>query len=134
MTDKEEVDVNEKFTNLLFAEENAQRIGYLEGYEIGKTQLTDGFHLGYHRTSLIAAQLGYYSGVLEQYLNNNTCNSEKNIQIAQQLLKDIYNFPRINDETVDISKAFDNIKFKYAKFCSLTKISSSYPEADKLDF
>lgn len=134
MTDEEEVDVNEKFTNLLLAEENAEHIGYMEGYEIGKKQLTDGFHLGYHRTSLIAAQLGYYSGVLEQYLNINKCNSEKNIQIAEQLLRDIYNFPKFNDETVDISKAFDNIKFKYAKFCSLTKICSSYPEVDKLDF
>lgn len=135
MSDKEEqVDVNEEFTNLLFAEENAQHIGYTEGYEIGKKQLTDGFHLGYHRASLLAAQLGYYSGILEQYLNTNKCNSEKSIQIAQELLQDIYNFPKFNDKATDISKAIDNIKFKYAKFCSLAKICSLYPEADKLDF
>ncbi|CAL7938313.1 unnamed protein product [Xylocopa violacea] len=135
MSDKEcEKDINKKFEDLLFAEENARSVGYEEGFEVGKRQLVDGYHLGYHRASLLAAQLGYYCGILEQYLNANECNSEKGVNIAKELLQDIHNFPICNDETVDILKTVDDIKFKYAKFCSITKISSSYPEADKFDF
>lgn len=134
MSVKEDIDINKKFEDLLFVEENAQSVGYEEGFEVGKKQLENGFHVGYHRGSLIGAQLGYYSGILEQYLTTNRCNSEKAVSIAKTLLQDIYNFPKFNDETVDILKIVDNIKFKYAKFCALTKISSSYPEVDKLDF
>lgn len=134
MYDKEDVDVNKEFENLLFAEENAQNLGYEEGYETGKKQLVNGFHLGYHRASLLGAQLGYYSGILEQYLHANKPHSEKGVTVAKELLQDIYSFPRHNNETVDIQKSMDDIKFKYAKFCSLTKMSALYPEADKLDF
>ncbi|XP_012339767.1 uncharacterized protein LOC105734965 [Apis florea] len=134
MSDKEDVDINKKFEDLLFAEENAQYIGYKEGFEVGKKQLVNGFHFGYHKASLLGAQLGYYSGILEQYLSANKCNIEKGVWIAKELLQDIYNFPKYNDETIDISKTIDNIKFKYAKFCALTKIYAPYPETDKLDF
>lgn len=134
MTDEEDIDVNKKFEDILFAEENAQYIGYKQGFEVGKKQLVNGFHLGYHRASLLGAQLGYYSGILEQYLNANKCNSEKGVCIAKELLQDIYNFPKFNDDTVDVSNALDNIKSKYAKFCALIKICSSYPETDKLEF
>ncbi|XP_076241753.1 uncharacterized protein LOC143183868 [Calliopsis andreniformis] len=134
MCDKEDVDVNKEFESLLFAEESAQSLGYKEGYEIGKKQLRNGFHLGYHRASLLGAQLGYYCGIVEQYIHTNKSDSEKGVTIAKELLQDIYNFPRHNDETIDILKNMDDIKFKYAKFCSLTKTCPLYPEADKLDF
>ncbi|XP_017889581.1 uncharacterized protein LOC108630673 [Ceratina calcarata] len=134
MSDEEDTDINKKFEDLLFAEEQAQRGGYEEGFKVGKEQLVNGFHLGYHRASLIGAQLGYYCGTLEQYLYGNKCNSEKCVHIAKQLLQDIHSFPKFNDDTVDILKAMDDIKFKYAKFCSLVKICPSYPEAEKLDF
>ncbi|KZC10558.1 PREDICTED: protein ORAOV1 homolog [Dufourea novaeangliae] len=134
MSDEDDVDINKEFENLLFAEENAQNLGHKEGYEFGKQQLIKGFHLGYHRASLIGAQLGYYCGVLEQYLNANKFNSEKGVTIAKELLQNIYNFPKHNEENVDILGTVDSIKFKYAKFCSLTKTCSSYPEADKFDF
>ncbi|XP_076166680.1 uncharacterized protein LOC143146349 [Ptiloglossa arizonensis] len=134
MSDKEDVDVNKEFENLLFAEENAQNLGYEEGYEAGKKQLIKGYHLGYHRASLLGAQLGYYSGILEQYLSKNKTNSDKAVTIAKELLHNIYSFPRHNDDTLDILKLMDDIKFKYAKFCSLTKLCPLYPEMDKLDF
>lgn len=134
MSDKEDIDINKAFEDLLFVEENAQSVGYEEGFEVGKEQLVDGFHFGYHKGSLLGAQLGYYCGVLEQYLTTNKCNSEKAVSIAKTLLQDIYNFPKFNDENVDILKIADNIKFKYAKFCVLAKISSSFPEVDKLNF
>ncbi|XP_076651031.1 uncharacterized protein LOC143358060 [Halictus rubicundus] len=134
MSDENDVDINKEFENLLFAEENAQNVGYEEGYETGKQQLIKGFHLGYHRASLIGAQLGYYCGVLEQYLNTDNPKSQKATFIAKQLLQDISDFPRFNSETVDFFERVDNIKFKYAKFCALAKTSSSYPETDKLEF
>ena len=134
MSDKEDIDVNKEFENLLFAEENAQNLGYEEGYETGRKRLVNGYHLGYHRASVLGAQLGYYCGILEQYLSTSEANSGKAVDVAKALLRDIHSFPRCNNETVDIEKRMDDIKFKYAKFCSLTKTCPSYPEAEKLDF
>lgn len=138
MSQKEkDLDINKAFEDLLFAEEIAQKSGYEKGYESGKDQLLKGYHLGYHRASIIAAQLGYYSGVLEHYLQNNDTNDdcEKTITIAKKLLKDIRNtFPDHQDDNLDILKAIEDVKCKYAKFCSLAKINSLYPEADKLEF
>ncbi|XP_078053746.1 uncharacterized protein LOC144479105 isoform X2 [Augochlora pura] len=134
MSNENDIDINNEFENLLFAEEKAQNVGYEEGYETGKQQLIKGFHLGYHRASLIGAQLGYYCGVLEQYLSSDKSKSEKAVSIAKQLLQEIYKFPSFNSESVDLMESIDNIKVKYAKFCAITKTSSLYPEADKLEF
>lgn len=132
---QEEKDVNKAFEDLLFAEEIAQKSGYEKGYESGKEQLLKGYHLGYHRASIIAAQLGYYSGVLEHYLQNNDAKGEKAIAIARKLLEDIRStLPDHQDDNLDILKAVEDIKFKYAKFCSLAKISPLYPETDRLEF
>ncbi|XP_032691410.1 uncharacterized protein LOC116854040 [Odontomachus brunneus] len=135
MSQEEDLDVNKAFENLLFAEEIAQKSAYKEGYQSGKKQLLKGYHLGYHRASIIAAQLGYYSGVLEQYLQNNDNTCKKAVAIAKTLLEDIRStFPGHQDDNLDILKALEDIKFKYAKFCSLAKINPLYPEADKLEF
>lgn len=133
--EEKDLDVNKAFEDLLFAEEIAQKSSYEKGYKSGKEQLLKGYHLGYHRASIIAAQLGYYSGVLEHYLQNNDANCEKAVVIAKKLLEDIHStFPDHQDDDLDILKAVDNIKLKYAKFCSLVKISPLYPEAEKLEF
>nr|XP_012222231.1 PREDICTED: protein ORAOV1 homolog [Linepithema humile] len=133
--EEKDLDVNKAFEDLLFAEEIAQESSYEKGYKSGKEQLLKGYHLGYHRASIIAAQLGYYSGVLEHYLQNNDTNCEKAVVIAKKLLEDIRStFPDHQDDNLDILKAVDNIKLKYAKFCSLAKISPLYPEAEKLEF
>lgn len=135
MSEEENLDVNKAFENLLFVEEIAQKSGYKEGYKTGKEQLLKGYHLGYHRASIIAAQLGYYSGVLEQYLQNNDNTCEKTVALAKKLLEDIHStFPGRQDDNLDILKAVEGIKFKYAKFCSLAKINPLYPEADNLEF
>lgn len=135
MSQEEDLDINKAFEDLLFAEEIAQKSAYKEGYESGKKELLKGYHLGYHRASIIAAQLGYYSGVLEQYLQNNDNTCKKAVTIAKTLLEDICNtFPGHQDDNLDILKAVEDIKFKYAKFCSLAKINPLYPEADKLEF
>ncbi|XP_025156478.1 uncharacterized protein LOC105183685 isoform X2 [Harpegnathos saltator] len=132
---EENLDINKIFEDILFVEEVSQKLGYKEGYKSGKEQLLKGYHLGYHKASIIAAQLGYYSGILEQYLQNNDNTSEKTILIAKILLEDICNiFPECQSKNLDILKAIENIRFKYAKFCSLAKINPLYPEADKLEF
>lgn len=127
------LDVNEAFEKLLLAEEIAKDSGYSDGYEAGRTRLVNGYHLGYHRASVLAAQLGFYAGVIEQYLSKPQ-NSKKAEILAKEVLEEIYKFPRHNDENVDIEQRLENIKFKYVRFCSLGKIHSAYPEAEKLDF
>lgn len=135
MSQEKDVDINKAFEDLLFVEEIAQKSSYEEGYSKGREQLLKGYHLGYHRASVVAAQLGYYSGVLEQYLQNDDTKCEKAVAIAKKLLEDIHNtFPNNQDNNLDILKAVEDIKFKYAKFCSLAKINPLYPEADKLEF
>lgn len=133
--EEKDPDINKAFEDILFTEEIAQKAGYEEGFKSGKEQLLKGYHLGYHRASTIAAQLGYYSGILEHYLqNNNNTDCEKAIVISKSLLEDIYHISSNHQDNLDILKALDDIKFKYAKFCSLAKISPLYPEADKLEF
>ncbi|KAG7200477.1 hypothetical protein KM043_001043 [Ampulex compressa] len=132
--EERDVDVNKAFESLLFAEEVAQDSGYQEGYEAGRNRTLEGYHLGYHRASLLGAQLGYYSGILEQYLGVNDTENNKVAAVAKKILDDIEKFPRQNDDTVDIENAMEGIKFQYAKFCAMAKISSVYPEADKLNF
>lgn len=133
--EEKDLDVNKAFEDLLFAEEIAQKSGYEKGYDTGKEQLLKGYHLGYHRASIIAAQLGYYNGVLEHYLQNNDAKCEKATAIAKKLLEDIRSsLPNHQDDNLDILKAVEDIKFKYAKFCSLVKISPLYPETDRLEF
>ncbi|KAL0113686.1 hypothetical protein PUN28_012666 [Cardiocondyla obscurior] len=133
--EEKDLDVNKAFEDLLFAEEIAQKSGYEKGYESGKEQLLKGYHLGYHRASIIAAQLGYYSGVLEHYLQSNDVKCEKTMGLAKKLLEDICStLPNHQDDNLDILKAVEDIKFKYAKFCSLAKINPLYPETDKLEF
>lgn len=133
--EEKDLDVNKAFEDLLFAEEIAQKSGYEKGYQNGKEQLLKGYHLGYHRASIIAAQLGYYSGVLEHYLQSNDAKCEKATAIAKKLLEDIHStLPDHQDDNLDILKAVEDIKFKYAKFCSLAKISPLYPETDRLEF
>ncbi|XP_011704483.1 PREDICTED: uncharacterized protein LOC105459857 [Wasmannia auropunctata] len=133
--DEKDLDVNRAFEDLLFAEEIAAEDGYEKGYKSGREGLLKGYHLGYHRASVIAAQLGYYSGVLEHYLQSNDAKCEKAVTIAKKLLTDIRStLPDHQDDNLDILQAMEDIKFKYAKFCSLAKISPLYPETDRLEF
>lgn len=130
---EKEEDINEAFEKLLFAEEIAEEIGYTEGYEAGRNQKLKGYHLGYHRASLLAARLGYYYGVVEYCLTNGSF-GERVIQQALKLREAIKTFPRNNDTSFDILQTVEDIKFKYTKLCSMAKLDSSYPEADNLDY
>ncbi|XP_057322278.1 uncharacterized protein LOC130665747 [Microplitis mediator] len=133
MSDNDNIDVNEVFENLLLAEDIAEKTGFEKGVEAGKSQLLKGYHLGYHRASVLAAQLGYYSGIVEYCLNEKSLSS-KAIEQAKKLKDEIKQFPKTNDETFDIIKHSEDIKFKFTKLCSLAKINAAYPEAEKLDF
>ncbi|XP_012268817.2 uncharacterized protein LOC105693454 [Athalia rosae] len=130
---KEDLDVNEVFDHILFGEEIAEKAGFEEGYKVGRTQLLEPYHLGYHRASQVAAELGYYSGVLEYNLKTNSF-PEKAASLAKKLRMDIDNFPRHNSQEIDILKLLEDIKLKYSRICSLAKIKSTYPEMDKLNF
>ncbi|CAG5088266.1 Protein of unknown function [Cotesia congregata] len=118
---------------LLLTEDIAEKSGFDEGVEAGKNQLLKGYHLGYHRASVLAAQLGYYSGVIEYCLHEKNF-SPKVLEQAKKLKDEIRKFPKDNDETFDIVQGLENIKSKFTKLCSLAKINSAYPEAEKLDF
>lgn len=130
---RESVDINEAFDDILFGEEIAEKTGFEEGYNVGKNFLLEPYHLGYHRGSQLASELGFYNGVLEYNLKANLFNG-KVVELVEKLLTDIRNFPKKNSDSIDIIKLFEDIKLRYKRICSLAKISSVYPEMEKLDF
>lgn len=134
MSEKGEItDFNEVVDNILLAENVAEEEAYKEGYAAGKNQMVEGFHFGYHRASSLAAQLGYYFGVL-MYIQK-TFDVPKILDLSSKLMNEIKEFPvDNNDSSIDIFEKFENIKLSFKKICSLAKIDGAYPEANKLDF
>ncbi|KAJ8681937.1 hypothetical protein QAD02_017729 [Eretmocerus hayati] len=130
--DLQEIDINEAFDNLLLAEDLAERAGYKEGFEAGKNQMIEGYHLGYHRATLIGSQLGYYFGVLT-YLQQ-TSRAPKVLELSKQLIKDVEQFPVHNDESLDIFEKFDSITISFRKLCSVAKIDAKYSDGNRLEF
>lgn len=129
-------DINDIFEEIAFREDRINAEGYEKGVADGKLSgNTDGYHLGYHRGAELGAELGYYYGTLQAYSN-----SERNkIRDRQQksiesVLKLIDNFPRTNDDQVDILNLADNIRAQYRKTCAILKISGKYPDSDQLSF
>lgn len=128
----ENIDFNEVLDNIVLAENSAEEVAYSEGYVAGQNQTVEGFHYGYHRASKLAAQLGYYFGILIQV--QKSFDAPKILDLSNKLMKEIQNFPLDNDSSIDIFKKFEDIKLNYKKICSLAKIDAAYPEANKLDF
>ncbi|XP_014203595.1 uncharacterized protein LOC106635916 [Copidosoma floridanum] len=127
------VDINEAFEKILLAEDLAEQTAYKEGFDSGKRQMLQGYHLGYHRASSIAAQLGYYLGIL-LYIKQFVTNIPKISQQTSNLIRQIQTFPSHNDDKLDIAAEFESIKLHVKKICSLAKIDPKYPECDQTDF
>ncbi|CAB0033002.1 unnamed protein product [Trichogramma brassicae] len=125
-------DVNDVFSDLLMSENLAEDQAYEKGYEVGKNQMVDGYHLGYHGASSAAAELGYYYGVLIFIRKN--CNNSKVIESTNILMKRLENFPTDNNESVDIGTELETIGLNFKKICSLAKVDSRYPETNKTEF
>lgn len=126
--------INDVFDDLLFAEEIAQKKGYEEGYLVGKKELFEGYHLGYHKASAVSSQLGFFNGILEGYLLTHHENVSSKIKIlAEQIIQDIKQFPQENS-IANRNENFQDIKSKYLMFCSLSKIHVVHAQTNKLDF
>lgn len=127
-------DVNDIFDDIVLSEDRINEEGYQKGLADGKSiGNTDGYHLGYHRGAEIGAELGYYYGILSSYSNRET-NTEKQQKSIEAVLTSIDEFPRTNDEAVDILGLADKIRALYRKACAILKINGKFPEADTLTF
>lgn len=121
-------DINEVFDEIVNTEERVTKQGYEQGLAEGKlVGSNEGYHLGYHRGAEIGAELGYYYGVM-QVIAKKPENPERIQTLAELILQLIDEYPRHNDETVDVFKLADNIRSNYRKVCSLLKISGRYVE------
>ncbi|XP_051171074.1 uncharacterized protein LOC127287957 [Leptopilina boulardi] len=127
-----EPDVNNVFENLLMTENLAAESNYEEGYKKGKNNLLQGYHLGYHKTSSVATQLGFFKGELMKSHSQSTL-LKVDLQ-KENLLSNINNFSVYNNSSTEIIKSFENIKFNFNKFCSMTKSNLASFEEDKLNF
>lgn len=132
----ESSDINKVFDDIVFSEEKISEESYKKGYEDGVAEgNTEGYHLGYHRGAELGSELGYYYGYLLQHSSNaDKLLSDRAKKSAELCLDLISQFPRTNDETVDLFKLVDNIRAQYKKSCALLKVSGKHPEADTLNF
>lgn len=127
-------DINDIFDDIALCEDRINEDGYQKGLAEGKSiGNTDGYHLGYHRGAELGAELGYYYGILQIHSNCSE-NSERQQRAIESVLKLIDNFPRTNDDQVDIIELANNIRAQYRKACAILKISSKYPDSDQLSF
>lgn len=127
-----EVDVNDAFESVFLAENLAEKKSYEEGLAIGKKQWFEAFHLGYHKGSQIASELGYFYGVAIFCQKNPT--SEKVSDLCAKLLEEIDEFPKENVENRDIVGELEKIRFRFKRLCSLAKIDYPNLEGGKLEF
>lgn len=131
-----ERDINDVFDDIALSEERIKGEAYDEGFCAGELEgSVDGYHLGFHRGTDIGRELGYYNGILTGHnKTNQTTHSERTVTAVETCLRLIDNYPRTNDEHVDIFEELEKIRSQYRKACALLKISSKYPEANKLSF
>lgn len=127
-----EVDVNDAFESVFLAENLAEKKSYEEGLAIGKKQWFDAFHLGYHKGSQIASELGYIYGVAIFCQKN--LKSDKVSDICTKLIEEIGDFPKENIETRDIVGELEKIRSRFKRLCSLAKIDYPNLETGKLEF
>lgn len=135
MTTIENRDINDVFEDILLAEENSSHQGYQEGFDKGvNAGNSEGYHLGYHRGAELGSELGFYYGVVETFLCEKSKLSEKQVLNLEILKKSIEEFPRSNDENIDILHLASEIRRNYKKVCSLLKKQIKYPFGDELTF
>lgn len=129
-------DINDIFDEITFCEDRKNAEGYEKGVADGKLAgNTDGYHLGYHRGAELGAELGYYYGTLQAYSNSErNKTTDRQQKSIESVLKLIDNFPRTNDDQVDIFNLADSIRAQYRKTCAILKISGKYPDSDQLSF
>lgn len=128
-------DINDIFDEIALCEDRRNAEGYEKGLADGKLAgNTDGYHLGYHRGAELGAELGYYYGMLQAYSNSERNTTDRQQKSIESVLKLIDNFPRTNDDQVDIFNLADNIRAQYRKTCAILKISGKYPDSDQLSF
>ncbi|XP_060536545.1 protein LTO1 homolog [Cylas formicarius] len=120
-----EVDINDVFEDILFAEEKIVEQGYQEGYKLGSAEnSTEGYHLGYHRGCELGYQLGYYNSFAGYYLAKSNEFSEKIQKNLENLKQLVANFPQTNVEDVDIIETMEKIHSLYKKLCVQLKLTS----------
>lgn len=127
-------DINDIFDDIVLSEERINEEAYEKGLLEGKVSgNTDGYHLGYHRGAELGAELGFYYGTLDEYRRSTSVNDRQKVTI-EKVLDLINQFPRTNDEHVDIIGLADNIRAQYRKACAILKINGKFPESDQLNF
>lgn len=128
-------DINTIFDEIALSEEKISEESYQKGYEDGvKEGNTEGYHLGYHRGAELGAELGYYYGLISKHSENSDSLSDRVRKAVDSCLQLITQFPKKNDETVDIFALVDNIRAQYKKTCALLKVNGRYPEASDINF
>lgn len=130
----EERDINDIFDDIVLTEERINDKAYEEGFLDGaKSGNTEGYHLGYHRGAELGAELGFYQGLLSEHLRSDSV-TERQKSAIEKVVNAIAEFPRTNDENVDILALADNIRAQCRKVCATLKINGKFPETDQLSF
>lgn len=102
--------------------------GFEKGIERGNSEA---YHLGYHRGAEIGAEIGSISANIEKLPQSS---NEKVANLLQNLKTSIDNFPKTNDESVNLHDSLDSIKIQYKKLMSLMKIKISSSNKKEISF
>ncbi|XP_023023968.2 uncharacterized protein [Leptinotarsa decemlineata] len=136
--DKKEKDINDVFSDIFLSEENVIEEAYEEGFSLGLVQGNpEGYHLGYHRGAELGAEIGYYTGITETFLThyeNSQTRPEKIINSLKCLKSLLDNYPRLNEDHIDLGESINIIRAKFKKICSQLKVNVHYSEKDTLSF
>lgn len=91
--------------------------------------------MGYHRGAEIGAEVGYYNGIVEYFLNSDSVRDKKTITKLETLKQSLDNFPKTNVEDVDILDVLNNIRAQFKTICVRLKSNHLlWDEIDSLSF
>ncbi|XP_063926177.1 protein LTO1 homolog isoform X2 [Zophobas morio] len=128
-------DINDVFSDIFLIENRAFEQSFNEGRDQGKTEdNVEAFHLGYHRGAEIGAEIGYYAAVTNHFIQNKPPGDDKLTKELATLKQMLVEFPRENNQEVDIIAQLSQIRAKFKKICAVLKIQPTFPEPNRLSF
>jgi len=121
------VDIDAAFDGIVLAEDNLVKTGFKEGFTEGHLEGgEEGFSLGLEKGSEFGQELGFYKGFAEAWIQHLQADKEDkhNRALTQlaKLVKNIENFPCLNDPEVDVGPILSDIRSRFKTVCSLLGI------------
>ncbi|XP_046844741.1 protein LTO1 homolog [Xenia sp. Carnegie-2017] len=124
---------DDMFDQIVFLEENSEKLGYHEGYKEGKLRgWMEGYESGLQQGKLVGNEIGFYEGFIEIW--QGICQKDKNKKINMKLnalsnlLKQDW-----SDTTRDIMPELHTIRAKFKQICSMLHVNIEHSGTNAVD-